>query len=1459
MDKDFVELILKKLKVWNSRSVHLNVNPRWKTWKKVAGKVSILDIDYLINWFKDDFMQGLTEKKSFSITLRLNKKFEKKSEIPSLFDKNNNWDIESEIPEDIKLIKKQWDLVKNMNFLTITENDEYQEHGIKSFWFGYPLLAKITKNEMGEEKTIVSPIFIWRLELSRTFSEKDTFKITRNEDDFLWLNEILVSYLEYNEWFKIPNLSEDILEDWIIDNKEIWAYIEELLKKLWDNKWCDESIIDIPADILKYLKDKWINHEIIRSWVFWLFRSHKEKIIEDTSKLPEIIFEDDELIEADNFEYEHWFWWDFTDPSQQLILNQIWETGGMVIQGPPGTGKSKTITAIITNALDNGKKCMVVCEKKTALDVIKENLEKIWLWRLCVIIDDVNSARKDVVDYVRRLCDNWWNKVVSSAYDYNSKLNESQKIIEKIKQWNEIQNIQLLGEKTRKDLIGEYLCLSKKVEQETSFNTFYQKLVKLINDNFDYQEFIETKNIITQAQWIYKSEAVLSILSKLNKEIYEWNYLQAKNKIDNEITKISSLHKDISLIVNNTKEEEIWFINKLNNINSEINDIKWNLEILKLFFQKILEKTWDIEWIEDIENTILKAEKISKYINNSIEKIKELDFKIQNFNRIYKQITEELTEIKEIYPKITNTITTQINNMREISKLIDNLVTHIDNSSKEHGTIYTKLWIWNGIVLNMWWILSSKYKVILNNKHETHKQITSIKEIIDWFAYSNLWIKHIDKFDDFLEKALFLENIKKQLSEITNYKFNIYDIDNLQFPLDVSKIMKYKETMEEQISSIKDSFNELWITLEGESSSLADIERYLFDTKIKYDLISESLPLLTDYHSRIKFYNGLFQWQQKIINYIPKDKDTREWTLYFEIWYIKRVIEVNFNDDIVKNDDKILKLKLLLEDFNKEQLKNIENNWYNRQRRHILTPKDQANIRSLYNKKGGPGEKRNSLRKIVKTNFEQFTDFFPVVLVSPSVCASIMPLEKSLFDVVLFDEASQLRVEETMWALIRWKQKIICGDNQQMPPSSYFSSSQVYLDWNDEDEEIDEDESIFTDKDKNTSLAYSESLLDFAEKKWFNQHMLKIHYRSEHPFLIDFSNYAFYSWRLYPCPERFDHKPIKFYEVGGIFDKWVNETEAMKVIEILRNILSDEYINKYFDWKLPSIWIATFNMYQKKLIDEWINNVKTSEYDSDFVKKLLKYDYTNRFIKNLDTIQWDERDIIIISTTFGKKADGKFIQHYWPINQEKWYRFLNVMITRAKKEIHLITSIPESYKNATWNIVGYSNYEEQIKSYGWQTKSWAWLLHAYITYCKAVENDDEETRKKVLNTIWTIKTWPEEYISDWEIESPFEEEVVDYLSDFIDPTRIKLQHKVWWFRIDIVILSKKNWKPLIAIECDGATYHSSDLAYANDIFRQKILENYWFVFHRIYSTNWFTDIGSEIIRMKEFISSLWEM
>ena len=172
--------------------------------------------------------------------------------------------------------------------------------------------------------------------------------------------------------------------------------------------------------------------------------------------------------------------------------------------------------------------------------------------------------------------------------------------------------------------------------------------------------------------------------------------------------------------------------------------------------------------------------------------------------------------------------------------------------------------------------------------------------------------------------------------------------------------------------------------------------------------------------------------------------------------------------------EKIQELYSSKEQLKKIQIRSIVNSWANKQHKSAHESiKAGINPASLFNKRGSKGERRNSLRKIIKTDFQLFTNMFPVLMVSPSVCSSIIPLEEGIFDVIIFDEASQLRIEDTFPALVRGKIKIISGDSQQMPPSNFFQGGSALLSPTGED---DEQETILLESEisnRTSIFAYS--------------------------------------------------------------------------------------------------------------------------------------------------------------------------------------------------------------------------------------------------------------------------------------------------------------------------------------------------------------------------------------------------
>ena len=375
----------------------------------------------------------------------------------------------------------------------------------------------------------------------------------------------------------------------------------------------------------------------------------------------------------------------------------------------------------------------------------------------------------------------------------------------------------------------------------------------------------------------------------------------------------------------------------------------------------------------------------------------------------------------------------------------------------------------------------------------------------------------------------------------------------------------------------------------------------------------------------------------------------------------------------------------------------------------------EDNIKMLYNlRKNAKYGKINTLREIIGTDVEFFKKIFPVIMTDPNTCSAVFPLQEGIFDLVIFDEASQLKLEEVLPSMMRGKYKIVSGDIHQMPPSNYFGAE---MDQKETDNEEIDEETLF--------LADSESLLDYVNN--LNEDVvmsyLDFHYRSKHPKLINFSNAAFYESRLVPMPSKSEYTPIEYYRVDGVYKARKNDDEADKIIE---HIFSDKIL---IDGKLPSVGIVTLNLEQKTNIVNRINSY-LRENDNETVKsrynELLE---KNMFVKNLENVQGDERDVMIFSTTFGKNEEGKFIQNFGPLNnQQKGYKLLNVLITRAKYKFDVFTSIPEENINM---------WENEIIKNGNNGRG---VFYAYLAYAQAVSENDIDKENRILDTLAVNKT-----------------------------------------------------------------------------------------------------------------------
>lgn len=618
-----------------------------------------------------------------------------------------------------------------------------------------------------------------------------------------------------------------------------------------------------------------------------------------------------------------------------------------------------------------------------------------------------------------------------------------------------------------------------------------------------------------------------------------------------------------------------------------------------------------------------------------------------------------------------------------------------------------------------------------------------------------------------------------------------------------------------------------WVQIKSKGNSYQESIQEMETLLVRFQTASKE-PYLAS-HDWFSFYYSLSEKNKQFIDLLVPISN---WQASFLYAYYNLLLLKNSDGRLAIKEESYANFTKKVKLFESTQKNYIESFWNNSQLL-ALQKFEKSNpditVANLYNKRKSTKFNRLTLRQIANMDTDLFTSFFPILLTTPDACSNLFQGKNFYFDNVVFDEASQLKLEDNLPAMLKGKNIIIAGDEHQMPPSNYFSK---VFDGTFEDEDDMEDEAEIVSQ--KSAILSMESLLDFAMEFQFDKNYLDFHYRSKHPYLIDFSNHAFYGSRLKPLPSSNPNKPIDFIEVDGVFDEHINEAEADKIIEILGKI--EPHPNGTF----PSVGIATFNITQRNYIKRKIIQKQNEPNNTAFNEKITALEEAGLFIKNLENIQGDERDIILISTTYGKKKDGKFIQAFGPINHSKGYKLLNVIITRAKEKVIVCTSIPQEY---------YGNYKDALEKEGANNRRA--VFYAYLSYCKAVSDENENKRREILRDL--------DYFSHSarEEERPskrlFKEQVLEQAKERFPNLNFQLNHPFGGYAIDILI--EPNGAKPIALECLSKKEYEGELAYLEDLHKEKILKNAGFGYVRIWSQDWWQHTERELDKLKKVLEA----
>ncbi len=460
----------------------------------------------------------------------------------------------------------------------------------------------------------------------------------------------------------------------------------------------------------------------------------------------------------------------------------------------------------------------------------------------------------------------------------------------------------------------------------------------------------------------------------------------------------------------------------------------------------------------------------------------------------------------------------------------------------------------------------------------------------------------------------------------------------------------------------------------------------------------------------------------------------------------------------------------------------------------------------------------------IRKTMEMFGNFiltlFPCWLLSPENVSNLLPLTKNLFDIVIFDEASQVFIESTIPTIYRGKSIVVAGDDKQLRPSATFMKRYLGA-----DPESMEDFSM-------QAALEVDSLLDLAVSRYDSAN-LTYHYRSRHQELIDFSNNAFYNGNLQVSPnisKNISSRPIERYKVKG---KWVdrkNPEEAKKIVEILKDIFATRKNNE-------SIGIITFNSDQQTCIADMIDKAaaKDAEFRSNIVKETHRMENgedTSLFIKNLENVQGDERDIIIFSIGYAENESGKLYTSFGSLSQEGGENRLNVAITRAKSKIIIVTSIePEQLK------------VENAKNLGPR------LLQKYLMYTRAVASGKDNEAAAILSEIHPPKPKAEAMFTNVAAIELQMKERLEKLGYKVD-TGLGNENN----RISLAIYDKDTDRYLVGVELDTDAFKESKSCLERDVYKPRFLEARGWTLVRVWCRDWWlypTKVIKNIITLAE--------
>jgi very-short-patch-repair endonuclease len=1059
------------------------------------------------------------------------------------------------------------------------------------------------------------------------------------------------------------------------------------------------------------------------------------------------------------------------DSSQQESIEAVKAGNSVVIQGPPGTGKSQTITNLIGELLANGKKVLFVSEKMAALDVVYSRLQSIGLNEYCLEIHSRKANKKHVLDQLKDAYESTHpgkpiiNGKIDDLLDCRNQLNKYSKVLHTPIKPFEKSPYWYIGELNQLTEV-EILDIDFKDIKNISFEQ-YQKLISTISTLKDRIELIG--HPFDHPYWGCELDSV----NEYEQQKIELQFNSVIDKYKFIEKKISSFSDSIKIELNNISStlsycKLLTILNENHKIPQSLVQIK-DVKSFTSQLKPVLEK---------IESYKKQKEKIlTKFdddiFSENIDEILDLFYtKFKSFLRIFKPSYYKTKK------RIANHITKKgdLQSFKEIVLYLEKISHNIKQQNEIVNTdenIITPLSdLWNGV----------------------HSNIDVIKAGLSW----------LKKFS------------ANRISGSNNESLSVYILDSSSIPVE---LIQLKDTIEESIPELLKEINKIQKRLKVNDSIIFPngIDETalitIFELFSKWKLYIRKLVDWTRYQRAFDKCKsvGLELFVDKLLNEDETGVDGlvikfKKAFLFYQFQSMLDDIPVLKNFEAL-TQDQIIKKFQELDSFQLELAKN-------RALTKIFEQKPDTSWEGTKSSQLGYLQRQfrlkrghHPIRKIFANIPDVIQRLCPCLMMSPISLSQYIDPEKIKFDFVIFDEASQMSPVDSLGAIIRGEQLVCVGDTKQLPPTSFFDRV-AQIEINDEDLE-------------DLSTPDLESILDECLTIGMKEFYLKWHYRSRHESLIHFSNIKFYKNNLntFPSPARDNTEDgLSLIQIpNGIYDRGGSQKNIPEA-KIVAMAIFDHFRNS----PDRTLGVGTFSQAQQTAILDELEILRRN--DPSFEHFFVNNREELFFVKNLETIQGDERDVIFISVGYGRDINGKISMNFGPLNKIGGERRLNVLVTRARDKVVVFSSI--------------SGDDFDLSK---TKKPGVYALKQYLDFARSHGDS-------------SLLTKDEDFSGEFDESNIFERSVYNQLIE----KGINAIPQVGYagYKIDFGILHPKDpSKFIMALECDGASYHSSATARDRDRLRQEVLENLGWRFYRIWSTDWFLNPSREMSKLLNAIES----